>query len=329
MENQENWLIDTDSGVDGAAALLIALADKRINIVGITTVFGHSTIENVVTNVTKILEVADKRIPIYIGASRPLIDDRPERDDYYGNDGLGDCAEEIKLAGYRDCIQQETAAFALLRLSKEYETKGKLNIFASGPLTNLALAAKVDKNLSSKINRVVIMGGAWLNMGTTSLSAEFNFFMDPDSASVTLRHYENVTLVPIETCTRVFIDEKETAELRSVETKAGKFFKAISTVVLKDLDGTPKPLADSLPDVAAISCAFNSDVIKTIEEYETYVDIKGAKTRGSLVTIWYKYGTYYDDVLKKPEKLKKVKIVTETHKEKVIEKLKHALAAHK
>jgi len=78
---------------------------------------------------------------------------------------------------------------------------------ALGPLTNLALSAKLDKDIHTRINKVFIMGGAWLNQGNSSLSAEFNFYMDPDSANIVLRHYANVHLVPIETAVKVFYDE--------------------------------------------------------------------------------------------------------------------------
>jgi len=82
-------------------------------------------------------------------------------------------------------------------------------------------------------------------------------------------------------------------------------------------------------DAVAASCAFYGDSIKQTQELESYVDIKGHKTRGSLVSIWYGPGTYYDDILTKPEKIKKVKIITEACKLRVHELLKTALLNHK
>jgi len=321
----ENWLIDCDAGVDDCAALLIAFANKTINIVAITCVFGNTTLDNVVKNVTKILEVVDRKIPVYVGAQKPLVEPRPEKDDYYGLDGLGDSEKYYELKGYSDCIQKEFAPNAIIRLAKEYETKGGLNIFACGPLTNMALAAKLDKGIADRVKKLFIMGGAWLSMGNSTLTAEFNFFMDPDSASITLRNYHNIHLVPIETTTGVFFDDKDTEELRSVDTKVGIFYKHITEVLMKDLDNQPRPLADSMPDAVALACALYSDTIIKTEELESYVDFKGHKTRGSLVSIWYKYGTYYDDVVLKPEKIKKIKIITEASTEKVKSLLKNAL----
>jgi len=329
MEATENWLIDCDAGVDDAAAFLLILADKRINIVGITCCFGNTSVDNVVKNVSKILELTGRKIPIYPGASKPLVDPRPEKDDYFGHDGFGGCPEKLGLVGYDDCIQKEFGPAAIIRLAKEYESKGKLTLFACAPLTNLALAAKLDKGIGQRFNKLYVMGGAWLNMGNSTLSAEFNFFMDPDSASIALRNFENVHLVPIETTTEVFFDDKDTERLRSIETKAGKFYREITNVIMRDLDGQARPIGDSMPDLVAIACALYPEVIKKTEELESYVDIMGQKTRGSLVSIWYKYGTYYDDVLKKPEKIKKIKIITEADKDMIVEKLHAALVSHK
>ena len=236
MEQQENWLIDCDAGVDDCAALFIALSDKRINIVAITCCFGNTTVENVVKNVAKILEITGKAIPIYSGASKPLVDPRPEKDDYYGEDGLGDTEDYFHLKGHINCIQKEYGPKAIIRIAKEYESKGKISIFACGPLTNMALAAKLDKNIGNRVKKVFIMGGAWLNMGNSTLSAEFNFFMDPESASITLRGYHNIHIVPIETTTTVFLDEDDTEELRNLDCKVGRFFKSITNVLMKDLD---------------------------------------------------------------------------------------------
>jgi len=200
---------------------------------------------------------------------------------------------------------------------------------ALGPLTNLALCAKLDKDIASRINKVVIMGGAWLNQGNSSLSAEFNFFMDPDSANIVLRHYANVHLLPIETAVKIFYDEKESDELRGVKTKTGEFYKKITDFMLKDYSGKIIPLADSMCDAVAATCAFYPESVKKIEEMETYVDIKGEKTRGSLVSIWYGTGTYFDDILKKPELIKKVKIITDACKVKCHSSLLEALNGHR
>ena len=84
-------------------------------------------------------------------------------------------------------------------------------------------------------------------------------------------------------------------------------------------------MGDSLPDAVAMCCALNEESIIKFEELESYVDYRGLRTRGSLVSIWYKYGTYYDDVLIKPEKIKKVKIISEASKDIVKGMLKNAL----
>ena len=171
-------LIDTDPGVDDALALLMAFNDPRFDVVGLTIAAGNVGLDHTVANALKLCEVCGVDVPVFPGADAPMV--HPARDAAYvhGRDGFGD-------TGYVPASRQaeaEHAALAILRLSHEHA--GKLLLVALGPLTNVALALKLDPTLPSRIARCVIMGGSVTAHGNITPAAEFNIAFDPEAAHI-------------------------------------------------------------------------------------------------------------------------------------------------
>ena len=142
MSGRVPLLIDTDPGVDDALALLMAMHDDAHAIVGLTIAAGNVGLEHTVRNALKLCEVAGRDdIPVFAGAPAPLL--HPARDAacVHGRDGFGD----IGYAAPARAPEAEHAALAILRLSQAHA--GRLVLVALGPLTNLALALKLDQAL--------------------------------------------------------------------------------------------------------------------------------------------------------------------------------------
>jgi purine nucleosidase len=172
-------LIDTDPGVDDALALLMAFADSRHDIVGLTIAAGNVGLDHTVANALKLCEVAGRGdIPVHAGCAGPLLHPAPDAGYVHGQDGFGD-------VGYEPAARQpevEHAAQAILRLSHQHA--GKLLLVALGPLTNIALALKLDPTLPERIARLVVMGGAVTCHGNITPAAEFNVYFDPEAAHI-------------------------------------------------------------------------------------------------------------------------------------------------
>ncbi len=173
-------IIDTDAGVDDALAILMALADPDVNVVGITTLNGNVSLPNVERNVGTILSAAGAGpIPIYRGAPRPLLVDAPDAADIHGADGLGD-------AGLRAPRPLESlhGALAIIELAKKHPG---CTLVTLGPLTNLAIALSIEPNLCDYIGKTYIMGGAPKATGNITATAEFNIYVDPEATDLVLR----------------------------------------------------------------------------------------------------------------------------------------------
>jgi purine nucleosidase len=155
MSKKIPLLIDTDPGVDDALALLMAFADDRHEVVGLTVAAGNVGLDYTVRNALKLCEVAGREdVPVFAGAADPLVYPAEDAAHVHGRDGFGDV--DLPLTARK--VEAEHAALAILRLSHEYA--GELLLVALGPLTNIALALKLDPTLPQRVKRFLVMGGA-------------------------------------------------------------------------------------------------------------------------------------------------------------------------
>jgi len=171
-------VIDTDPGVDDALAIMAAFAHPKALVEAITTVAGNVSLERTTANACTILDVLEQNVPVYAGCNCPLVGDAVDAGHIHGEDGLGD-------SGYPPSARQvadEHAVNALIRLANEWP--GELTLVAIGPLTNVALATRLDPMLPQKYARLVVMGGSIRGVGNVTTAAEFNVYADPEAAAV-------------------------------------------------------------------------------------------------------------------------------------------------
>ncbi|XP_046683883.1 uncharacterized protein C1683.06c-like isoform X2 [Homalodisca vitripennis] len=197
--NQQTVIIDTDPGIDDAVAIFTALGDPNIKVMAITCARGNADVHQVVVNTLKLLSVSmNTNIPVYTGSNSGLIDS-PHSDEYFGKDGLGDVPYSNPPSASN--AQKEHAASFLARTVSEYP--GEITVICLGPLTNIALAINLNPQFLLQARRVVILGGSIKGQGNAAPGVEFNFYMDPDAASIVLNRASvsgaPVTLLPMET----------------------------------------------------------------------------------------------------------------------------------
>lgn len=182
-------LIDTDPGVDDALAILMALASDDHEVLGLCIAAGNVGLTHTTRNALSLLEVAQHKVPVFAGCDRPLLHPAADAAFVHGNDGFGDVA----LPTPSRQAEQEHAALAILRFS--HASAGRLHLVTLGPLTNVALALRLDPSLPERIGRLSIMGGAVNGRGNTSLPTEFNIGFDPESAHIVLSSFPQFDLV--------------------------------------------------------------------------------------------------------------------------------------
>ncbi|HEX9675910.1 MAG TPA: nucleoside hydrolase [Anaerolineales bacterium] len=275
-------VIDTDPGVDDAHAIMLAAAHPEVRIEAVTTVAGNVNLERTTDNACKILDLLGLETPVYRGSPRPLVFPTSHASYFHGEDGLGD-------SGYPASprrAEAEHAALALIRLAEE--SPGELTLAAIGPLTNLALALRLDPDLPGKYRELMVMGGAVRAMGNTqNHSAEFNFYTDPEAAHIVLDGWPGVQLLPWETAVEHTVPQQQVEALMAIDSPRAEFFRCITAKILQFTEkrlGAPQLFA---PDGLAIAAAIEPGFVLRREERHAQVELAGAITRGQSTVDWY------------------------------------------
>ncbi|WAR05440.1 RIHA-like protein [Mya arenaria] len=261
-------LIDTDAGVDDAQAILMALMCPNVDVIGITCVAGNADAMQVGKNVLRVLQVVN----------------RLDTSDYHGSDGFGDVPDPE--APHESLIQSEHTVHALLRLSKQYE--GELSLVCLAPLTNIAMAIRMDPGIGSRLKHCYIMGGNHHGKGNMTVAAEFNFYFDPEAAYVVLNQPKApITIVTWETCMERSIPWVFYSNIRD---KGGDVCNFLSKIEKKSCEYANKQKwATFMPaDEYLIACVLRPDVIKTCCDVYATVEVKGHYTWGQMVVDWQK-----------------------------------------
>jgi inosine-uridine nucleoside N-ribohydrolase len=180
-------LMDVDTGIDDAIAIMIALQSPDIEIVGITTVSGNVTAQAAGLNTLAILRALDKdsKIPVLQGSSRPLSDKIVRAKDVHGQKGLGN----MRFENNPSLLQNGKISQFISRILANYRRK-EVSLIATGPLTNIARVIIEDPTNIHSLSRICIMGGAYglasKIYGNITQYAEFNFYCDPKAAQIVL-----------------------------------------------------------------------------------------------------------------------------------------------
>ena len=271
-------LIDTDPGIDDALAILMAHANA--DVAGLTIAGGNVGLGHTTRNALKLVETIGAETPVFPGSASPLVVAAPDAGFVHGADGFGD-------TGYINASrmpEEEHAANAIVRLARE--RPGELTLVALAPLTNLALALKLDPTLPSRVARLVVMGGAATGRGNTHhVPAEFNIGFDPEAAHVVFSAWPMLDLVDWEACLRHTFDfEWFEATLAKGDARA-RFHDAISrkTRAFNRVRGRPGVVA---ADALAMAVALDPAIVTKAQTRHVGIETDGTLTRGATVVDW-------------------------------------------
>jgi purine nucleosidase/pyrimidine-specific ribonucleoside hydrolase len=272
-------LIDTDTGVDDALALIFALRSPEISVKAITTVAGNVQVSKCTHNVYRILQllqVAEAPV-IAQGASAPLRRRLVTAPEVHGDDGLGNAGIPLR----RPARIRRDAVRMILETCERYGRR--LTIIALGPLTNLALALKEDRATLSRVGRIVSMGGAFRVPGNTGPVAEFNYYVDPEAAHRVLNAGLPVTIVPLDVTQHVTLMRTE------AEYRAGRRASVVAKAILRFTRFymryhriTEGFLGGYLHDPVAVAVALEPSIVRS-RRVHVDVETKGEWTRGMTV----------------------------------------------
>jgi purine nucleosidase len=216
-------IIDTDPGVDDAMAIFFALRSPELDVIGLTTIFGNVATDLATTNALRLLEIAGRQdIPVAKGADDPLV--RPYEGPVphvHGADGQGNVNLPPPVTAP---LAQSAAQFIVEQVMN---APGEIALVPVGPLTNIALALRLEPRIAQNVKQVVLMGGNALVPGNASPAAEANIRNDPEAADVVFGAGWDVTMVGLDVTHQVNMSREHLARYAQADNPLAQHIAAI------------------------------------------------------------------------------------------------------
>lgn len=188
MLKKRKVIIDSDPGIDDAAAIAIMVHSDQVEVPLITTVTGNVSIDKTTYNAQRLMALFGKQIPIARGASHPLMRDPVDASGVHGETGMDgyDFPEADD-----SLLLEESAVEALRRVIMSSDEK--VTLMPIGPLTNIALLFREYPEVKANIEEIVTMGGS-TSRGNMSPYSEFNYHVDPEAAKIVYESGLSITM---------------------------------------------------------------------------------------------------------------------------------------
>ncbi len=270
-------LMDVDTGVDDALALMLALRSPELEMIGCTTVAGNVSVEETTRNTLAVLELAGRAdIPVSRGAARPLVRRLTTATYFHGPHGMG----QLELPEPTAKPVVPLAPKFLIDMAERYP--GELTVIAVGPLTNLAMALLLDPHFGRKLKRLIIMGGAVRTPGNITPVAEANFYNDPEAAQAVMNSGAAITLVGLDVTNLALLRWREIAHLEAQRESLSPIAAASLELLRYYSRVYGVDNGARLHDPLAVGVAIRPELVQT-ERMQVDVETQGKFTRGQSV----------------------------------------------
>ncbi len=271
-------ILDMDTGIDDALAILYALRSEKLHVLGITTCFGNGDIENTTRNTLAIVELAPQMVPVYQGASHPLASSwQSTAEAFHGPNGLGgsEILHPVQTA-------QSVGAVDFMRKSI-IDHAHDIVLVATARLTNIASLFLAHQEVPSMLKRVVIMGGAAFVPGNVTAVAEANIWGDPEAAWVVFHSGVPITMVGLDVTMQVPISDCLLSSLNPEVPYYNIIQEAVDFYLSAYNPGSPPGKRTApLHDPLAVAIAEDAQLCRT-RSYPVDIELHGQLTRGMTV----------------------------------------------
>ncbi len=290
-EFAEPLLLDVDTGIDDAFALLYASAHDRAQILGVSTVVGNVSLAAATRNTRAVLALAGRAdIPVWPGAATAISIAVRDASEIHGKTGLGHAI----LPEPEEPSDTLHAADSIIAAARSHS--GRLILCATGPLTNIAIAVMREPELPRLIKRFVIMGGAYSDSGNVTPAAEFNIWHDAEAARIVFRAFGGIGAAPViavglDVTRKTIIDESDVAAIASRiagkphGAKLTRFLKEASRFYFERMEKLLGKRIFTMHDPLAVAVALDPTLVET-RLAAVDVETAGRLTTGATVVDW-------------------------------------------
>ncbi len=268
--NREKIIYDGDPGHDDAMAIIMAEGSEQIELLGVTTVAGNSTLDNVTKNALRLKDLMHSSVPVAAGCARPLMKELYTAPFVHGESGLD--GPELFEPQSR-AIEQHACDFMIEQIMR---SEGDISIVAAGPLTNVAAALRREPALESKIKQIVIMGGG--RFGNITPAAEFNIWQDAEAAKIVFDSPVKKVMCGLDLTYQALATKEVMEKIRNIPTRLGRFVTEFLDFYGRMTSGRTKKGA-SINDACCVAYLIDPNVFET-QLMRVDVETKGEFTYG-------------------------------------------------
>jgi purine nucleosidase len=211
-------IIDTDPGQDDAVAILLALASPELDVLGITAVAGNVPLPLTTKNALIVCELAGREdVKVFAGCDAPLSRALVTAEHVHGKTGLdGPQLPTPKMA------LQEAHAVDFIIETLRAEPSGTVTLCPLGPLTNIATAFQRAPDIVERVQEIVLMGGAYFQVGNITPTAEFNIYVDPEAADIVFKSGVPIVVMPLDVTHKALTTRPRVEAFRAMGTEPGR-----------------------------------------------------------------------------------------------------------
>ena len=270
-------ILDCDPGHDDAMAILLALGNPNIDLIGVTTVGGNQSLEKVTYNARATLEMAHAtNIPVHAGCDRPMIRPLEVAAAVHGETGL----DGVTLPEPTRPLDEGHAVNWIIDTIMSHDP-GTITLVPTGPLTNIAMAVRMEPRIVSRVKEVVLMGGGY-HVGNWSAVAEFNIKTDPEAAHVVFNEAWPVTMVGLDLTHQALCTPDVQAKIDAVGTPLAAFASGLMDFFRKAYQNNQDFIDPPVHDPCTIAYLIDHSVVQT-RRCPLDVEIKSDLTLGMTV----------------------------------------------
>jgi purine nucleosidase len=266
-------ILDCDPGHDDAFAIL--LANRHLDVLGITTVGGNQLLEKVTINALKILEVTEMtHIPVFAGHAGPMACELVTAPMFHGESGL-----DGPILPYPSIKAQKQHAVDFI-VDTVMSTDG-VRLVATGPLTNIAAAIHREPRIVGRVPEICLMGGS-VTFGNWTPAAEFNIFVDPEAAYKVFNSGIHVKMCGLNLTRQAYATMREVELLRTIGNRTAQFCVDMLMFFIGTASLEARSGGANLHDPCAVAWLIDASLIQGADMHIT-VELKGEFTRGMTV----------------------------------------------
>ena len=269
--NKRNIILDCDPGHDDAVAILLAGNNPSLYLLGISVVAGNQTIEKTARNAYNVCRYLGINVPVAIGCEFPMVRERVICAAIHGESGL----DGFDFPKYNYDYDKRHGVQLIIDSVMNNED---VTIVATGPLTNVAMAIKMEPRLINKVKEIVLMGGS-VDNGNTSPASEFNIMCDPEAAHVVFSSGIKVKMIGLNVTRKVLVTNEVINRMEKIHNSASDMFTKLMKVFNENQRKTFHIEAGPLHDPATIACLMDEDVIK-FQKMNVVIDISHGPSYG-------------------------------------------------